>query len=147
NAGGARITQTGLSLGTPQYMSPEQATGDRAIDGRTDVYSLGAMLYEMLVGDPPHIASTAQAVIAKVLTDRPQNVSTARPSVPSHVDAAIQRALEKLAADRWASAQEFADALGGRTAGAPPSATRAVASRSLWREPVFLGVTAIAIAA
>src|SRR6185369_10904255 len=63
NAGGSRITQTGLSLGTPQYMSPEQATGDRAIDGRTDIYSLGAMTYEMLVGDPPHSASTSQAII------------------------------------------------------------------------------------
>ena len=74
NAGGSRITQTGLSLGTPQYMSPEQATGDRAIDGRTDIYSLGAMTYEMLVGDPPHAASTAQAIVAKVLTETPQRV-------------------------------------------------------------------------
>src|SRR5437763_1665169 len=71
NAGGNRITQTGLSLGTPQYMSPEQATGDRAIDARTDIYSLAAVLYEMLTGDPPHPASTAQAIIARVLTDRP----------------------------------------------------------------------------
>src|SRR4029077_1172096 len=72
NAGGARITQTGLSLGTPQYMSPEQATGDRSIDGRTDIYSLAAVLYEMLTGDPPHVASTAQAIIARVLTDKPR---------------------------------------------------------------------------
>src|SRR5206468_1557465 len=64
-AGGARITQTGLSLGTPQYMSPEQATGDRAIDARTDIYSLAAMLYEMLAGEPPHTGNTAQAIIAK----------------------------------------------------------------------------------
>src|SRR5262245_38487348 len=70
NAGGARVTQTGISLGTPQYISPEQATGDRAIDARSDIYSLGAMTYEMLVGDPPHLGSTAQAVIAKVLTER-----------------------------------------------------------------------------
>src|SRR5439155_357494 len=68
-AGGNRITQTGLSLGTPQYMSPEQATGDRAIDGRTDVYSLGAVLYEMLTGEPPHDGTTAQAIIAKVIPD------------------------------------------------------------------------------
>ena len=80
NAGGARITQTGLSLGTPQYMSPEQATGDRVVDGRTDIYSLGAMTYEMLVGDPPHVASTTQAVIAKVLTEKPASVRTGRPS-------------------------------------------------------------------
>jgi serine/threonine-protein kinase len=78
NAGGERITQTGLSLGTPQYMSPEQATGDRVVDGRTDIYSLGAMTYEMLVGDPPHVASTAQAIIAKVLTERPAGPRPAR---------------------------------------------------------------------
>src|SRR5512144_2982491 len=71
NAGGNRITQTGLSLGTPHYMSPEQATGDREIDGRTDVYSLGAVTYEMLVGEPPHDGKTSQAIIAKVLTDKP----------------------------------------------------------------------------
>jgi eukaryotic-like serine/threonine-protein kinase len=113
-AGGERITQTGLSLGTPQYMSPEQATGDRVVDGRTDIYSLGAMAYEMLVGDPPHHASTSQAIIAKVLTERPTSVRTGRPSVPPQVDAAIGRALEKLAADRFATAKEFADAIEGK---------------------------------
>jgi serine/threonine-protein kinase len=113
-AGGNRITQTGLSLGTPQYMSPEQATGDRTIDGRTDIYSLGAMLYEMLAGDPPHTASTSQAIIAKLLTDKPRSLRTLRPSVPVHVDAAIERALEKLPADRFATAHEFADALSGK---------------------------------
>ena len=66
NAARARVTQTGLSLGTPQYMSPEQATGDRSVDGRSDIYALGAITYEMLVGDPPHSASTAQAIIAKL---------------------------------------------------------------------------------
>jgi serine/threonine-protein kinase len=111
NAGGARITQTGLSLGTPQYMSPEQATGDRAIDGRTDIYSLGAVLYEMLTGDPPHTGSTAQAVIARVLTDRPRSVRAERASVPAGVSAAIDRALEKLPADRFASPHDFAEAL------------------------------------
>src|ERR1041385_8033451 len=78
NAGGSRITQTGLSLGTPQYMSPEQATGDRVIDGRTDIYSLAAMLYEMLTGDPPYAGSSAQAVIARVLTEPPRSVRTLR---------------------------------------------------------------------
>ena len=115
NAGGQRITQTGLSLGTPQYMSPEQATGDRAVDGRTDIYSLGAMLYEMLVGDPPHAASTSQAIIAKVLTERPRSVRASRPNVPPHIEAAISRALEKLPADRFSTAKEFGDALDGRS--------------------------------
>src|SRR5438034_360291 len=93
NAGGNRITQTGLSLGTPQYMSPEQATGDRAIDGRTDVYSLGAVLYEMLTGDPPHLGSTAQAIIARVLTERPRPVRATRETVPEQVELAVEIAL------------------------------------------------------
>ena len=111
NAGGNRITQTGLSLGTPQYMSPEQATGDRGIDARTDVYSLGAVTYEMLTGDPPHTGSTAQAIIARVLTETPRPIRAARPAVPEHVDATVARALEKLPADRFVTAAEFADAL------------------------------------
>jgi serine/threonine protein kinase len=82
-AGGNRITQTGLSLGTPQYMSPEQATGDRVIDGRSDVYSLAAMTYEMLTGEPPHIGNTSQAIIARVLTDRPRSTSRMRCSARS----------------------------------------------------------------
>src|SRR4051812_41393826 len=112
-AGGERITQTGLSLGTPQYMSPEQATGDRAIDGRSDIYSLGAVLYEMLSGDPPYSGSTAQAMIARLLTERPRSLLTVRETVPPHVDASIQCALAKLPADRFASAREFAEALQG----------------------------------
>src|SRR4029450_10633594 len=82
NAGGARITQTGLSLGTPQYMSPEQATGDRAIDRRSDIYSLAAVTYEMLTGDPPHTGSTMQAVIPRVLTQHPRAIRALRPSTP-----------------------------------------------------------------
>ena len=111
HAGGHRITQTGLSLGTPSYMSPEQATGDRAIDGRTDIYSLGAMLYEMLTGEPPHTGATAQAIIARVLTEKPRPVRATRAAVPPHVELALERALEKLPADRWATAGEFCDAL------------------------------------
>jgi serine/threonine protein kinase/Tol biopolymer transport system component len=113
-AGGARVTQTGLSLGTPQYMSPEQAAGDRAIDGRSDIYALGCILYEMLVGDPPHTGSTVQAIIAKVLTERPANARSLRASVPVHVAFAVEKALEKLPADRWEDASHFADALQGR---------------------------------
>ena len=111
NAGGTRVTQTGLSLGTPQYMSPEQATGDRVIDARSDIYSLGAVLYEMLTGEPPHTGSTVQAIIARVLTDRARSVRAAREMVPENVDAALQRALAKLPADRFATAREFAEAL------------------------------------
>src|SRR4051794_8759658 len=93
NAGGNRITQTGISLGTPQYMSPEQATGDRDIDGRTDVYSLGAVLYEMLAGEPPHDGKTSQAIIAKVITDKPRRLRLSRDTVSVQVEAAVDRAL------------------------------------------------------
>ena len=110
-AGGQRMTQTGLSLGTPQYMAPEQTTGERVIDHRADVYALGAVLYEMLAGEPPFTGPTAQAVIAKALTSDPPPLARERRSVPPHVEAVVRRALEKLPADRFASAAAFADAL------------------------------------
>ena len=110
-AGGQRMTQTGLSLGTPQYMSPEQAMGERAIDARTDVYSLGALTYEMLTGEPPFTGPTVQAIVAKVLSGEPAPVASLRKSVPASVAAAVHAALEKLPADRCESARAFADAL------------------------------------
>jgi hypothetical protein len=113
NAGGTRVTQTGLSLGTPQYMSPEQATGDRGIDARTDIYSLAAMTYEMLTGEPPHMGTSAQAIIAKLMTEEVRPVSTLRRTVPPHIDAAVRHGLEKLAADRFPTAAEFSLALTG----------------------------------
>lgn len=113
-AAGTRITQDGISLGTPQYMSPEQATGDRVVDPRSDVYSLAAVLYEMLTGDAPHTGNSAQAIIAKLLTEDVPSVRLRRPNVPAHVADAIAVGLEKLPADRWASAQAFADAITSR---------------------------------
>jgi dipeptidyl aminopeptidase/acylaminoacyl peptidase len=110
-AGGARVTQTGLSLGTPQYMSPEQAAGDRVIDARSDIYSLGAVTYEMIGGEPPHSGSSAQAIIAKLMTSEPRPLFTLRSTVPIHVAAAVEKALAKLPADRFASARDFAQAL------------------------------------
>jgi serine/threonine-protein kinase len=109
--GGTRLTETGLSIGTPHYMSPEQASADRELDGRTDLYSLGAMLYEMLVGQPPFVAPSAQAIVAKILTETPTSVSKDRASVPAHVDAAIGMSLAKLPADRFTSAAAFSAAL------------------------------------
>jgi hypothetical protein len=112
NAGGKRVTQTGISLGTPQYMSPEQATGDRTIDGRSDIYSLAAVTYEMLTGEPPHTGATSQSIIAKLLTEDVRPIRMLRRSVPQHVDDAVRHGLEKLPADRFATANEFALALG-----------------------------------
>ena len=112
-AGGARLTQTGLSLGTPAYMSPEQVMAERRITPRADVYALGAVLYELLAGEPPFTGPSAQAVVARVLTEAPRSLTGQRPSVPPHVAAAVQTALEKLPADRFASAAAFARALDG----------------------------------
>ncbi len=110
-AGGTRLTDTGLSLGTPEYMSPEQATAERELDARSDLYSLGAVTYEMLVGEPPHTGNTIQAIIAKVVSAEPQPVSRVRHSVPINVDHAVQCALAKTPADRFSSGAEFAEAL------------------------------------
>jgi eukaryotic-like serine/threonine-protein kinase len=110
-ASGARMTETGMSLGTPHYMSPEQAMGEREITPRSDVYALGAVLYEMLTGDPPFTGSTAQAIVARVVTESPRPLMPQRHTVPRNVEAAVLTALEKLPADRFASAAEFAEAL------------------------------------
>jgi eukaryotic-like serine/threonine-protein kinase len=110
---GTRMTQSGVSMGTPYYMSPEQATGHRDLDPRTDIYALGAVLYEMLSGKPPFTGRTPQTVFAKVMTEDPRPLVQDRKSVPPHVDAAVARALEKLPADRWQTATQFTDALSG----------------------------------
>jgi len=110
-AAGGRMTESGLSLGTPHYMSPEQATAERNLTPRSDIYSLGTVLYEMIAGQPPHVASSAQAVIMKIITERAQPVNEHRRSVPTNVVAAVSKALEKLPADRFESAKAFSDAL------------------------------------
>src|SRR5437867_2477303 len=110
-AGGSCLTETGLSLGTPQYMSPEQATGHRLIVARSHIDSLASVLYEMLAGEPPHTGPTVQSVIAKIVTDRPRPLRQLRESVPSHVEAAVLKALAKVPADRFQTAAQFADAL------------------------------------
>jgi Tol biopolymer transport system component len=110
-AGGTRMTETGMSLGTPTYMSPEQAMGDRELTARSDVYALGATLYEMLTGEPPFGGPTAQAIVAKVMTDDPRPPTELRRSVPLAVNGAVIKALEKLPADRFGTASEFAAAL------------------------------------
>ena len=151
--GGARMTETGMSLGTPTYMSPEQAMGAREIDARTDVYPLGCVLYEMLAGEPPFTGPTAQSIVAKVVTEAPRGLAAQRHTVPAHVDAAVQTALEKLAADRFPTAGAFAEALRGegmssRQASwhAPGTAAR-VRSRSTMAWGAIALVAAVAIGA
>ena len=100
-AGGSRLTETGLSVGTPWYMSPEQATGDQPIGASTDTYALGSVLYEMLTGDPPYMGSTAQAVLGQIISSRAISATEKRASIPTNVDSALRKALEKLPADRF----------------------------------------------
>jgi tRNA A-37 threonylcarbamoyl transferase component Bud32 len=110
-AAGGRMTETGMSLGTPHYMSPEQATAEKEITARSDVYSLGSVCYEMLAGQPPHLGGSAQQIIMKIVTDTARPVTELRKSVPHNVAAAVAKSLEKLPADRFASAREFGEAL------------------------------------
>ncbi|MFI5312315.1 MAG: protein kinase, partial [Gemmatimonadales bacterium] len=134
-AGASRMTETGMSLGTPQYMSPEQAMGERDVSPTSDVYALGCVLYEMLAGEPPFTGPTAQAIVARVLTDTPRPLRAQRHTIPANVEAAVSKALEKLPADRFGAAADFSAALGDpafRLAGAESAreAIRATAARS-----------------
>jgi len=132
-AAGGRMTETGLSLGTPHYMSPEQATAEKEITARSDVYSLASVLYEMLSGDPPHTASTAQAVILQIVAEDVTPVQRRRKAVPSNVAAALAKALQKLPADRFDSAQSFAAALANPAFGLG-EAERVLSRRNRWFE-------------
>jgi len=147
-AGGTRMTETGMSLGTPHYMSPEQAMGEREITARSDVYALGCVLYEMLMGEPPFTGPTAQAIIAKVMTDVPHALTLHRKTVPPQVEAATLQALQKLPADRFGTAAEFAEALTSTTY--TPSMTTFMAAASpaagQWRRAA-LAAGALAVAA
>ena len=115
-AGGTRMTQTGLSLGTPQYMAPEQAMGEKSVDARADIYALGAVTYEMLVGEPPFTGATVQAIVAKVLSSEPEPPTTMRKTIPPHVEDAVLTALAKLPADRFATIAAYTAALAGPSA-------------------------------
>ena len=145
-AGGGRLTETGLSLGTPHYMSPEQATGDQVVGASTDTYALGSVLYEMLVGEPPYPGTTAQAVLGKIIAGKPVSATEQRPSIPANVDAAVRKALEKLPADRFKSAQDFVRALDdpGFRYGEEPAAG-VVAGRAAW-SPFQMVVAGVAVA-
>ena len=148
-AGGGRLTETGLSVGTPHYMSPEQATGHQTVGVATDIYALGAVLYEMLVGEPPYTGSTAQAILGKIIAGKLASATEERASVPANVDAAIRKALEKLPADRFTTVQEFAKALtdSGFRHG-EEAAAGVMAGRGQWTPlSISLGVLAITASA
>jgi eukaryotic-like serine/threonine-protein kinase len=151
SAGGQRMTQTGLSLGTPQYMSPEQALGERAIDARSDIYALGAVTYEMLVGEAPFTGPNVQAIVARLISEQPRSLASQRKSVPEHVDDAVLHALEKLPADRFATATEFAAALahagGTRPITRATAAPRAMSSSRRATGAVVTGLAAVAVVA
>jgi serine/threonine-protein kinase len=115
-AGGSRMTQTGMSLGTPAYMSPEQAMGEREITARSDLYALGSVTYEMLTGEPPFTGPTSQAIVARIMTEEPRPITPQRNTVPPEVEDAVLSALAKLPADRFGTAAEFAEALTGARA-------------------------------
>jgi len=144
-AGGGRLTETGLSMGTPYYMSPEQASADQEARAARDVYSLGCVLYEMLAGEPPYSGGSAQAVLAKILMEDAPAPTKARASIPANVDAAIRKSLEKLPADRFAKVEDFAKALNdvgfryGQTAQVGASA-----EPGFWR-PLSFGLAVLAL--
>ncbi|MDH4043304.1 MAG: serine/threonine-protein kinase [Gemmatimonadota bacterium] len=152
-AAGGRMTETGLSLGTPHYMSPEQATAEKELSGRSDVYSLASMLYEMLTGNPPHVGASAQQIIMKIVTEEATPLTQLRKTVPVHVAAAVAKALEKLPADRFESAKAFADALTNpafTVTTAPPAgapARRPAGWSARLRDPFVVGPTLVAVAA
>lgn len=149
-AAGGRMTETGLSLGTPHYMSPEQATADRHVTNRSDIYSLGSVLYELLTGEPPHTGPSAQAIILKIVSDVPRPIRELRKAVPPNVAAAVAKALEKFPADRFESAKAFADALHNPAFTAPgdTGSTPSVATKAGRRVavPALLAVALLSIA-
>ncbi|MEE8361389.1 MAG: protein kinase, partial [Gemmatimonadales bacterium] len=145
SAGETRMTETGMSLGTPHYMSPEQAMGERELHAQSDVYALGAVVYEMLVGEPPFTGPTAQAIVARVVTEQPRGLTLQRHTVPPHVEAAVLTALEKLPADRFETAAAFSEALDNPAfVTAAPAVSRETHVSSQPRT-TLIGVAAVAV--
>jgi len=143
-AGGDRLTETGVTLGTPAYMSPEQAGGSQALDGRSDLYALGCVLYEMLAGQPPFTGPTIESVVAQHLSAPPPSVTSIRPSVPGWVVAALQRSLAKTPADRFNPVAQFAEAIAPRASTTPDGTPVRSQSKKRW---LALGGLAVALIA
>jgi serine/threonine-protein kinase len=146
-AGGTRMTETGMSLGTPHYMSPEQAMGEREITARSDVYALGCVLYEMLLGEPPFTGPTAQAIVAKVMTEKPPRLVPRRDRIPPAVEDAVLTALEKLPADRFVSAADFAQALSDSTRATVRAVPRTGRAREIPRFAWLVGLAGLGLGA
>src|SRR5207237_871123 len=146
-AAGGRMTETGLSLGTPHYMSPEQATAEKEITARSDVYSLGSVLFEMLTGSPPHTGASAQQIIMKIITEPAEPVTKYRKSVAPNIAAAVAKSLEKLPADRFENAKAFADALKNPGYTSATHAGAAMAGRAATRPMTAWIAAAVAVVA
>jgi serine/threonine protein kinase len=142
---GERLTDSDVIVGTPEYMSPEQAAGDRKLDGRSDVYALGSVVYEMLAGEAPFTGPSPQAVIARVCTDSPRSIRIIRPSLPRGVENAIRRALAKVPADRFRTATQFVDALEAGIA-EPPEVPKPLAPRPRSRALIAAAATVALLA-
>jgi len=140
-SGGDRLTSTGIGVGTPAYMSPEQALGDRNLDARSDIYSLGCVLYEMIAGIPPFVGPTAQVIISRRFAAAAPPLRELRDGVPVSIERAIARALAKAPADRWKTADEFAKALTTPGGGAQEDGGQSRSGR--WRQPIARIITAI----
>ena len=150
-AGGAHLTETGLSIGTPAYMSPEQAAGSQDVDARSDLYSLGCVLYEMLSGETPYTGPSAQAILAKKLTEPLPRISVIRETVAAGIEAVLNKALARTPADRWPTAADFAAALAHPDASAGTRSARrralAVVRRLPWWGKLAVGVAVVAVVA
>jgi serine/threonine-protein kinase len=145
-AGTESLTGAGISLGTPAYMSPEQAAGEREIDGRSDLYSLGCVLYEMLAGQPPFTGPTAPSIIKQHMVTAPRPIANLRPAVPARVIAALERSLAKNPVDRFALVSQFADALlQDEPTPTPASLTPGLTPRLLWRVAAIAFVVAVVL--
>ena len=151
-AGGENLTETGIALGTPTYMSPEQAAGSKELDGRSDLYSLGCVLYEMLAGQPPFTGPTVGSIVHQHFVAEPPSITSIRPAVPAAIAGVLGRALAKTPADRFSPAAQFAEALrGAAIAPAPPSATSAhgtqalAAGRKRWRQGLYLAGAVVVV--
>jgi serine/threonine protein kinase/tetratricopeptide (TPR) repeat protein len=140
---GDRITSSGIVIGTPEYMSPEQTSDATTIDGRSDLYSLGCVLYEMLGGDPPFAGRTAQAIMARQVAEVPHSLELVRPNIPPHILAAVEKLLQKYAADRYATAYEFRSALLDKTL--RPQSQKPSGRRVVWAVATFAPILALGL--